>query len=394
MGSSSPRTLLVVSHVVHYRDGGRLFAYAPYAREIDVWADLFPELVIASPCRDEVPPGDCAPFSRTNIAIRPLKEAGGESLRAKLGLLCSLPGTIRNLAESMRTADAIHVRCPGNMGLLGVLLGPLYSRKLVAKYAGQWSDYQGEALTYRLQKALLRSRWWRGPVTVYGVWPAQPPHVVPFFTSVMTAEQLDRARRAAATARPGGPARVLYIGRLSAAKNVDVLLAAVAALRSLDVACECTVVGDGPLRTPLEAQVERLGLGDRVTRAGAVSHERVHDHLERSDVLVLASESEGWPKAIAEAMAFGLVCIGSDRGLVPQMLGEGRGMVVSPGDVAALVDALGRVARGPDDFVEMRSRAARWAQSYSLEGLRDALTALLKERWGVSLAGHPGGDGS
>src|SRR4051794_1463353 len=119
--------LLITSHVIHYSYQGRLYAYGPYAREIDLWADLFSDVAIASPCRDELPPGDCLPFERRNISILPQKEAGGETLSAKLGLIASIPAMIWDLARAMRSADAIHVRCPGNLGLLGVLLAPLFS---------------------------------------------------------------------------------------------------------------------------------------------------------------------------------------------------------------------------------------------------------------------------
>jgi len=61
--------LLITSHVIHYRHQGRLYAYGPYAREIDQWADLFAEVEIASPCRQQEPPGDCLPFERANISI-------------------------------------------------------------------------------------------------------------------------------------------------------------------------------------------------------------------------------------------------------------------------------------------------------------------------------------
>src|SRR5205823_1367344 len=122
------------------------------------------------------------------------KETGGENLWAKLAQLAALPLLMFGLARAMRKADAIHVRCPGNLGLLGAVMAPLFSRYLVAKYAGQWSGYPGEARTVRLQRTILRSRWWRGPVTVYGEWPGQSPHVIPFFTSVLTEQQLARAK--------------------------------------------------------------------------------------------------------------------------------------------------------------------------------------------------------
>lgn len=41
------KRLVVISHVIHYRKAGELYAFGPYSREIDVWADLFPEVLIA-----------------------------------------------------------------------------------------------------------------------------------------------------------------------------------------------------------------------------------------------------------------------------------------------------------------------------------------------------------
>ena len=207
-------TLLVVSHVPHSGHRGRIFAYGPYAREIDVWADLFPRVVIAAPFREELPAADSLPFSRSNISIAPQRQIGGESIAAKLKLLASLPAMISDLRRAMRAADAVHVRCPGNLGLLGVLLAPRCSRYVVAKYAGQWNDYTGEPWTVRLQRTLLKSRWWTGPVTVYGNWPNQPPHVVPFFTSMLSADQIRSGARAPSTRRSGA-LRVLFVGRLS-----------------------------------------------------------------------------------------------------------------------------------------------------------------------------------
>src|SRR5436309_1535265 len=114
--------LLVVSPVVHYRHAGRLYAYGPYAREIDVWAELFETVVIASPLQTATPPADCLPFTGENISIAPLPQRGGHTLGAKMNLIASLPALVFGLAKAMRRADAIHVRCPGNLGLLGALL--------------------------------------------------------------------------------------------------------------------------------------------------------------------------------------------------------------------------------------------------------------------------------
>ena len=150
-------------------------------------------------------------------------------------------------------------------------------------------------------------------------------------------------------------------------------------------------MGDGPEREALRRQAESLALTDQVEFRGAVSFESVLQCYEDADVLVLASETEGWPKAIAEAMVYGLACIGTDRGLTPEMLGSGRGLLVPPRDVEALVGALRRLAASPRERLEMGARAAEWAGSYSLEGLRDALAELLGRAPGllVSAAQHP-----
>jgi glycosyltransferase involved in cell wall biosynthesis len=382
--------LVIVSHVTHYAWEGRLYAYSPYAREIDVWADLFPEVVIAAPCRAQAPPTDACAFSRDHITVDPQIEAGGDHWSAKLRQLLLLPVMTWSLARAIRRGDAVHVRCPGNLGLLGALLAPLLCRYRVAKYAGQWPDHPGVAFASRLQKRLLQSAWWNAPVTVYGQWDHQPAHIVPFFTSIMTRGQVARARRAAASRPFDEPAlRVLFVGMLAPWKNPDAVIRGVAALRAQGIAVECDMVGSGASRADLEQLASTLGVADVVRFAGAVGPEQVHDYYERCHVLVLPSNSEGWPKVVAEAMAFGLICVGSDRGLIPQMLGEGRGFVVPPHDAAALAGVLQTIGRSADRFPEMRARAAEWGQRYSLEDLRDAIADLLSRAWGVPVSVVP-----
>jgi len=116
---------------------------------------------------------------------------------------------------------------------------------------------------------------------------------------------------------------------------------------------------------------------------GGVSFDRVIAHLEQSHVLALVSETEGWPKSIAEAMAFGLVCIGSNRGFVPKMLAEGRGIAILPRDKDALASAIGDIARNPHTYATMRRSAADWSQRFSLDGLQAAIHDLLLREWNL-----------
>ncbi len=380
----SPRALAVISAAPHFRWEGRFWSHEPYVREIDLWAELFDRIVIVGPLEDECPTPDAVPFGALNISVRGVPPTGGDGLRAKITQLALLPLLVSRIVVAMARADAVHVRCPGNVGLLGVVFAPLCTRRMVAKYAGQWASFPGEKWTVRLQRTLLASCWWRGPVTVYGEWPNQPAHVVPFFTSILYRHQIPdhpvpRRRRA-------GALSVLFVGRLSGPKNVATLLRALAQVRGTGMDATLTIVGDGAERQNLEELAAELSIIDSVEFAGALRVDEVLAHYREGDTLVLASESEGWPKAIAEAMAFGLVCIGSDRGIVPQMLDAGRGVVVPPRDVSALAAALQRVADDPVTADEIGRRARTWGQRYSLEDLRDALAALLTAWWQTEIS--------
>lgn len=374
--------LVVVSGVLHHRHEGRVHAYTAYAREMALWADLFAEVRIAAPCVDGPPPDDCAPIDRDNVVVLPQRMLGGTTWRAKLAQLVRLPQMAWELTRAMRSGDAVHVRCPANLGGLAVALAPLVSSRLVAKYAGQWTGFTGEAASYRVQRWLLASRWWRGPVTVYGEWSGQPPQVVPFFTSVMSTEHVAQARAVAERRRFGeGPLRVLYVGRLSPLKRVDAVLDGVAGARRAGLDVVCTIVGDGPARDSLARQAATIGLGDAARFTGAVAYDDVLAEYARADVLVLISESEGWPKGVAEAMAFGLVCIGANHGYVAQMLAEGRGRTLGTGDAAALTRELLQLAATPGECAAMSARAAAWAQRFTREALRAAIGDLLQGWW-------------
>lgn len=376
-----PRNLLVVARVTHYLHDGQVYAYAPYAREIDIWADLFEDVAIAGTLRHGAPPNDCSPFGRTNIRVLPVTEAGGAGFREKVAQLFLLPRIIGQLARFMRRADAIHVRCPCDLGLLGVLMSRFFTDKTIAKYAGQWSAFAGEAASWRMQKRILKSAWWQGPVTVYSSHSGGLPKVVPFFTSMLTEEQIARARVAASKPRAEEVFRVLFVGRLTAARNVDVLLRAFSKLVRADRKMECVIVGEGPERPALQQLAQELGIAARVNFKGGLPFQAVLESYESANVLVLAAETEGWGKAITEGMAFGCVCIGSHRGIMPEILGQGRGILVAPRAVDALQDALERVMGNPEEAAAISHRAAHWAQRFSIEGMRTALRQVMLSSW-------------
>lgn len=376
--------LVIISHVIHYKYESRDYAYGPYAREIDIWADLFPKITIAAPLRKQKPPPDCLPFNRSNIEISPQLERGGDTWIDKFIQILSLPTLFFGLARAMNKADAIQVRCPGNLGLLGVILAPLFSSYRVAKYAGQWNGYAGEPLSNRIQRFILSSNWWKSPVLVYGHWDGQPKHIKPFFTSMMSEDQVSHALAVSKTkGLVNQPLRLLYSGRLVPEKHVEVIIASMDILIDQGLNVVLKIVGDGPSRNELEAQVKELNLESHIQFEGAFPYEEALRWNEWADCLVLASKhSEGWPKVVAEAMCYGVIPIVISHGQLTEMV-KGRGFLLKEGSPQEFAREITNVNVLGDDVKKIRDRASNWAVQYSLSSMRKELRALLSREWPI-----------
>src|SRR5690606_5424467 len=113
-----------------------------------------------------------------------------------------------------------------------------------------------------------------------------------------------------ATARSTDPVPLLFVGRLAPQKRCDVLIDALGQLKHLHFRLD--IVGDGPDRAQLEAEVDAAGIADRVTFSGWVPREHIGEHFRSAGVFVLPSHVEGMPNAVLEAMAHGLPVVATD----------------------------------------------------------------------------------
>ncbi len=152
--------------------------------------------------------------------------------------------------------------------------------------------------------------------------------------------------------------RILTVARLQPRKGIADLIEACRLLQGeLDFAC--VIVGDGPQRAELEATVARFGLTARFHFRGACSQRQVVDELRQASVFVLPSYSEGVPVSVMEAMAMGVPVVATRVNGVPELVREGTGILVDPGDVRALAQALLRIATLPAREREAMGRKAR-----------------------------------
>jgi glycosyltransferase involved in cell wall biosynthesis len=147
-----------------------------------------------------------------------------------------------------------------------------------------------------------------------------------------------------------GPAqRLLCIGRLSPEKGLPILLRAFACLRRERPWLELTLVGDGPSRAELAAEVERRGLTEAVTFAGYQPPDEVARWLAESDVLISSSFAEGVPVALMEALASQVPVVATRIAGVPELVKDGEtGYLTAPGDPNSLATHLALLLDNPD----------------------------------------------
>jgi glycosyltransferase involved in cell wall biosynthesis len=161
------------------------------------------------------------------------------------------------------------------------------------------------------------------------------------------------------------------LSRFDPVKGLDVLIDAVPLIEGATV----EIIGDGPLRGELEAQIADLGVVERVDLRGWIDGAR-HE-LPNFDVFVLPSRLEGMPMSVIEAMQAGVAVVATDVGSVGEVVEDGvTGRVVVPGDPVALADAINELLADS----ALRQRLASAGQKVALERFSSAANVAAYER--------------
>jgi glycosyltransferase involved in cell wall biosynthesis len=157
--------------------------------------------------------------------------------------------------------------------------------------------------------------------------------------------------------------RIVFVGSLAQPyKAVDVLIDALVSCQA-QINAELVIVGSGRHQLELEQRAKALGLADRVCFRGQLTTSlEVRAELDSADLFVLPSRVEGLPRAMIEAMARGLPCIGSNVGGIPELLPAED--IVPPDNVAALASKIIEVVQQPARMQQMSARNLTKAGDY------------------------------
>jgi glycosyltransferase involved in cell wall biosynthesis len=369
----TPRRLAIISHTPHHEGPDGLVGWGPTVTELDHLATRFDEVVHVAPVHDGPPPASALPYSAANLEVLPVRAAGGDSAGAKLGLAGAVPGWLTAMHRGTSGADVLHVRSPANLsGLaLAVLRARRDRRPLWVKYAGNWRPDGPEPWTYRAQRGWLRKGWGTVAVTVNGRTADDGDHVRSFANPSLTEDDLTAGAAAAAAKGSPDPLRLAFVGRLVADKGPAVAVEVARRLRAQGHEVVLDVVGDGPERVD----------GPGVVVHGWLDGAGVRRVLADAHLLLLPSRTEGWPKVLSEAMAYGAVPVAPDISVIGEVFREtGAGLLAADRSAAAFVDAID----GADVDAARRAGLAV-APRFTFGTYLEAVDDLFADRWGIRL---------
>ncbi len=370
------RFLVVTLAPTLLKEDGHLYSYAPYVNEMNIWFSAADNVTILSPNSHK---GELllAPFTRNDIDVQAVRTIAFNSFGRSIISLLSLPYIFLKLFKEFSKADHIHLRCPGSIGFLGVIVQIFFPKKTkTAKYAGNWDPSAKQPISYRLQKWLLNntSLTKNMQVLVYGEWPNQSKNIKSFFTATYrnskTKETVQRTIQE--------PYRFLFVGMLTIGKHPLYAVQLIENIHRSGVKCSLDFYGDGAERASLDTYIKENGMEDVVTLHGNKDADTVEAAYKTSDFLVLPSQSEGWPKVVAEAMFWGVITIVSKVSCVPWMLDYGKRGALLSMELSEDTNALKKLIADKSGLREMSQEAMDWSRQYTIDDFETEIKKIVE----------------
>jgi glycosyltransferase involved in cell wall biosynthesis len=371
---------LIVTHAPHKENNGDVFSYGPYVREMNIWTAMVDEVKVLAP---GIPysndPIDEKLIHGKAFSFLPVPSFDTLTWRGKLKSLFVVPYIFYSCAKAMAWADHIHIRSPGNMGLIGLMVQIFFPfKKKTVKYAGNWEDYAGEHRSYKLQKYLARNTFLtrNTSVLIYGQWKNFTQNCLSFFTASYTENDFKVAPKKKSMADP--ILKFVFAGTLDERKRPDISIEVMKLLRASGISnIELNILGTGAFLERCEKLISEYGLNDTVFLRGNVSAQNIKHYYNDAHFLVFLSRMEGWPKVVAESMSWGCVPITTAISCVPWMLGDQtRGRIVTQ-DAESVAEEVKKIVRGEIDFDSLSSNAIHWSRQYTLEKFGTEISKLI-----------------
>ena len=368
--------LLILSSAPFIFGENQIQAYSPYLDEMAIWARHADQVAFCCPVWKQ-PNG---------LLVKALDFKIARHFRLLDFSLNSWPDVFKAVVfclydfvvifKAMLWADHIHLRCPGNMGLLGCIAQILFPfKEKTAKYAGNWDPSARQPFTYKLQKSILNNTFLtrKMAVLIYGQWPNMSRNLKPFFTA-----SYKESDKRPLQNLPKDHLDFVFAGMLTAGKNPMYAILLVEALCKSGIKARLQLFGEGAQRVAITDYLQKHQLENCISLKGNQPKEVVAEVLRNSHFVILPSESEGWPKALAEGMFWGCIPVATPVSAVPYMLDYGnRGIILTLNLEQDLKQLQEWIAQAKSHHV--RESASAWSREFTLETFESSILKILNK---------------
>lgn len=366
----------IITQVNHILKEEKYFSYSPYVYEMNIWLKYTNKVIIVAPLKNKKPTEIDIPYGLNKIDFRPVPDFNLTNFKNVLSSVFKLPIIFWRMFWAMKSADHIHLRCPGNMGLIGCLVQILFPRKIkTAKYAGNWDPQSKQPFTYGVQKWILSNTFLTRNMTVlvYGEWKNQSKNIKPFFTATYS----DPEKEIISKTGFNSTIEFIFVGSLVSGKNPLYAMKIMQNLVEKGFNVVLNLYGEGFERTVLENYIQINNLENNVFLHGNQNKEIIKKAYQKSHFVILPSRSEGWPKAIAEGMFWGCVPVATKVSCLPSMLDYGNRGILLEMDLDKDVNRIEEIISDEKTFLTKSRLAMQWSQDYTTDLFENEIKKLL-----------------
>jgi glycosyltransferase involved in cell wall biosynthesis len=355
----------VFSHVQHGKLGTDFFAYSPYVNEMNIWFKEVSQVRIIAPICHKSKQIIDAKYQHSDLQFIPISSFSFISFANGIQAIYAIPKILVRIFIEMQKADHIHLRCPGNVGLLACLVQIFFpSKPKTVKYAGNWDPNAKQPLSYRVQKAILSSTFLtkNATVLVYGAWENQSENIVPFFTATYA----EREKVPLESKELKTPIRFIFVGTLTKGKNVRYAIELIEKLNENGLHSELHIFGSGADFDAISERISRSSYKKNIRLQGNCNREELMIQYQKSHFLILAS-TEGWPKVVAEAMFWGCLPVATPVSCVLDMLDNGNRGVILSKNLDSDFHVLSELCYNEKEYQDKVLKAVKWSQQYTTD---------------------------
>lgn len=368
--------LTVISSAPLIQTSEGIFLYKPYETEMQLWARNTDNINFCCPVWKE---DRNLLKSEVSFKVHKTVELIEFDITGSKNSIYAIKAVLVNayrIFKVMHAAEHIHLRCPGNVGLIACVVQILFpKKKKTAKYAGNWDLKAAQPWSYRVQKWILNNTFLTKnmQVLVYGEWEGSSINIKPFFT----ATYFDREINSVVPRSLNDKIRFIFVGILTEGKRPLYAVQLVQRLIQRGVNASLQLYGEGADRVLLESYIATHKLENYIQLEGNQPKEVVQEAYKNAHFLVLASKSEGWPKAVAEAMFWGCLPLATNVSCINNMMDSGNRGILLTLDLETDVTNILLHLNSPELYREKSEKALTWSQEYTIEKFESEIKKLL-----------------